>query len=89
MQLLDGGSAKCVAGGQHQAVLLFEEAVRKLADGGGLANAVHTHHQHHEGRMGADIQRFLDSLQQVHQLRTQRPEQRVGIGKFPLRHTLA
>ena len=48
-QLLDGRGAKRVARGEHHVFARVGEAARELADGGGLAGAVHADHQHHEG----------------------------------------
>ena len=49
LQLLDGGGAERVAGGEHHAQALLAEFLRQLADGGGLARAVHADHQDHVG----------------------------------------
>ncbi len=40
LQLLDGGGAEGVAGGEHHGFALAAEALGELADGGGLAGAV-------------------------------------------------
>ncbi len=48
LELLDGGGAEGVAGGEHHAAALAGAAPRQLADGGGLARAVHADHQDDE-----------------------------------------
>ena len=48
-ELFDGRGAKGVARGEHHVFARIGEAPRELADGGGLARAVHAHHQQHEG----------------------------------------
>src|SRR6476660_4365469 len=42
LELLDGGGAEGVAGGQQHAAAFAGAAPRQLADGGGLARAVHS-----------------------------------------------
>ena len=49
LELLDGGGPEGVAGGEHHRQALLAEFLGKLADGGGLAGAVHAHHEDHEG----------------------------------------
>ena len=48
-ELLDGRGAKRVAGREHHVLARVRETARELADGGGLARAVHADDQQHEG----------------------------------------
>ena len=58
-ELLDGGGAEGVAGGQqHRLAQLLLEVPGELADGRGLAGAVHADHEDHGG-LGADVDRVL------------------------------
>ena len=53
LQLLDRGGAERVAGGEHHLAALGAEARRELADGGGLARAVHADHEDDERLRGS------------------------------------
>ena len=60
LQLLDGGGAEGITGGQHHRFALVLEAARQLADGGGLADAVDPDHQDHIGLLaGINDQRLI------------------------------
>ena len=48
-QLLGSGGAEGIARTEHHLAPDGLEAQRQLANGGGLAHAVHAHHQHHHG----------------------------------------
>ena len=48
VELFGGGGAEGVAGRQHDLAAFARQAQRQLADGGGLARAVHAHHHDHE-----------------------------------------
>ena len=52
LQLLDRGGAEGVARRQHHALSFSCELPGELADCGGLARAVHAHHENHEGLLG-------------------------------------
>src|SRR5207302_5411611 len=45
LQLLDGGGAESIGGGEQHALALRAQQAGQLADGGGLAGAVHPDHQ--------------------------------------------
>ena len=60
-QLLHGGGAEGIAGGQHHLLLLVAELFGQLADGRGLAGAVHADHQH-----DMRLQRRVDGQRQRH-----------------------
>ena len=55
-QLLDGGGAVDVAGGQQRALALLAHVAGELGAVGGLARALQAHQHHHAGGFGADIQ---------------------------------
>ena len=59
-ELLDGRGAKRVARGEHHVLARVGEAARELADGGGLARAVHADHQQHEGLRAVSSSGFCD-----------------------------
>ena len=56
LQLLDGGGAVDVAGGQQRALALLAHVAGELCAVGGLARALQAHQHHHAGGFGADIQ---------------------------------
>ena len=56
LQLLDGGGAVDIAGGQQRALALLAHVTGKLCTVGGLARALQAHQHHHAGGFGADIQ---------------------------------
>ncbi|KAG1246285.1 hypothetical protein G6F65_020764 [Rhizopus arrhizus] len=90
LQLGHGGGAEGIAGGQHQAVAVVLEAFGQLADGGGLADAVDTDGEHHEGLgVAIDHQRLGHRLQDRDQFAAQRGQQRIGVGEFARLHALA
>ena len=70
LQLLDRGGAERVAGREHDLAALGAEARRELADGGGLARAVHADDQNDE-RLGGrvDHQRLRDRAEHLLDLR--------------------
>ena len=83
LQLLHGGGPEGVAGGQHHVLAFGLEAAGQLADGGGLADPVHAHHQNHIGLFGGvDFQRPVHRHQQVAQLFLQRFVERVRVHQF-------
>ncbi len=89
LQLLHGGGAEGVAGGQHDLLALELQLLRQLADGGGLAHAVHPDHQDHIGlARDVDLQRLLHRAQQAGQLFLQRLVQRAAVGQLLARHAL-
>ena len=66
LQLLHRGGAEGVAGGQHHVLAFRLEATGQLADGGGLADPVHAHHQDHIGFLAAvDVERLVHRHQQL------------------------
>ncbi|MNN93142.1 hypothetical protein D3C81_2115330 [compost metagenome] len=72
LQLLDGGGAEGVAGGEHDLLAILLQLLRQLADGGGLAHAVHADHEDHVGLALIDLQRFFHRAEQAGQLFLQR-----------------
>ncbi len=52
LQLLDGGGAERVGGAQQHAAAFGPVSAGQLSDGGGLARAVHAHHEDHGRRLG-------------------------------------
>ena len=88
-ELLDRGGPKRVAGPEHDAPALLDEAVGELRDGGGLSGAVHTGHQDHRraGRGHGDS--GAGSPQPLEQLTTNRVDDGLGIdhaGPLPFAH---
>ena len=49
LELLDGGGAEGVRGGEEDLLALVTEERGQLRDARGLARAVHADHQHHQG----------------------------------------
>ena len=87
LQLLDGGGAEGIAGGEHDLLALTLQLLGQLADGGGLAHAVHADHKNHVGLLlGGDQQRLLDRLEQRAQLFLQGLVQRTAVGQLLARH---
>ena len=83
LQLLHGGGAEGVAGGQHQAVAVLLEAARQLADGGGLADAIDADGEQHERLLiGINRQRLGDRFQDCAQLDAQGLQQLSRVGEF-------
>jgi hypothetical protein len=62
-QLLAGGGAEGVAGGEQHALALVLEILGQLADRGRLAGAVDAGDHDHERLVAADIERLLERLQ--------------------------
>ena len=61
LQLLRRCGAEGVTGGKHDLLAVELQFLGQLADGGGLADAVHADHQDHVGTLaGIDRQRLLD-----------------------------
>ena len=89
LQLLDGGGSESVTGGKHEGALLEQQAVGKLADRGGLADAVDADHKDHEWLLSTYIKRQFDRLEQLNQALAQRIEQVAGIRKLAPGHALA
>ena len=58
-ELLDGRGAEGVARREHHVFARVGETPRELADGGGLARAVHADHEQHEGLVRRDVERLL------------------------------
>ncbi|MCY1414227.1 hypothetical protein D9M71_296700 [compost metagenome] len=88
LQLLDGGGAEGVAGGEHDLPALQLQLLRQLADGGGLADAVHADHQDHVGIALFDLQRLFHRPQQAGEFFLQRLVQRAAVGQLLARHAL-
>ena len=65
------------------------EALRQFADGGGLARAVHAHHQDHGRRLGDARRRALAGLQNFEQLLANQPLQFGGVAQLVAVHALA
>ncbi len=61
----------------------------QFTDGRGLAGAIDADREHHERLVAADIQRFLDRLEQGDQRLAQCGQQGRGVGEFALVHALA
>jgi hypothetical protein len=74
-QLLAGGGAEGVAGGEQHRFALRLEVLGQLADGGGLARAVHAGDHDDEGLVGGDLERLLQRPEQLEQDLAQRPLQ--------------
>jgi len=90
LQLLDGGGAEGVARGEHHLAALGRQAAGELADGGGLARAVHADHQDHvRAPRLVDLERSAHRADDVEQRLAQRVEQCVEVAEFLARHLAA
>ena len=89
LELLDGGGAEGVAGGEDHLVAFVAIAAGELADGGGLADAVDADGKDDERLAASDNQRCFDRLEQADQRLPQRGQQGGGIGELALVHALA
>ena len=78
-QLLDGGGAEGVGGAEQDAVALGLEAGGEFADGGGLAGAVHAHHQDHGGRLRRRAAGPLGGLEDFEQMLADQAAQFGGV----------
>jgi hypothetical protein len=67
-KLLDGRRAKRIGRAQQHRAPFIVEPLGQLADGGGLARAIHSHHQDHRGRLGHARRRPLAGLEDFEQL---------------------
>ena len=63
-QLVSCGSTEGIGSNQQDFLSLAGELLGNLADGGGLADTVDTHHQNH-GRIGGQVQRGIANGQHV------------------------
>ena len=80
LQLLDGGSTEGIASGQHHALALGLELLGQLADGGGLADAVHADHQDDVRLLaGVDHQGLLDLGQHLAHILFEQTVERLGV----------
>ena len=87
LQLLDRRRAEGVACGEHDLAALVGETTRELADGRGLARAVHADDQDHERTLGrVDHERPADRRHDAEHGLAQRAEQRVEVAEFLARH---
>ena len=90
LQLLDGRRAKGVTRGEQHRTAVLGTAPRQLADGGGLARAIHADHQDHEWAMrGVDAQRRGDGLEDLHDTLAQSVTQRASVGELLASHARA
>ena len=89
LQLLDGRRAERVTGREHDRVALVPEATRELANGRGLAGAVHTDHQDYVGAVRlVDRERLLDRGEDFDDSLPQAALQRLDIVEFLAREPL-
>ncbi|MNH13634.1 hypothetical protein D3C79_732120 [compost metagenome] len=89
LQLLDRGGAEGITGSQHDLLAFQLQLFRQLANGGGLAGAVHANHKNHIGFvLGLYVQWLLDRAQQRSQFFLQRFVQGIGIGQLLARDLL-
>ena len=80
LQLLDRGGTEGIPRRQHHALAFGLELLGQLADGGGLADAVHADHQDHIGFLaGVDHQRLLDFRQHLAHVLLEQAIERLGI----------
>jgi hypothetical protein len=87
--LLDRCGAEGVARGEHHLQAIGTVALRELADGGGLARAVHADHEDGEGLVRAiDDERLRDRGQHRRDVLAQRGEQRIDIAQLLAGHAL-
>ncbi len=83
LQLLERSGAEGIPGGEHDAVAGLGEALGKLADGRGLAGAVHAHDQDHIGVVRSiDHQRLRARREHIRHRLAKRSDQRRDIGEF-------
>ena len=83
LQLLHGGRPKGIPRCQHDRLPFRLELLRQLADGGGLAHTIDTHHQNHERAAGPGVQWHLNRLENPGQGGAQMTVNGVRISGFP------
>jgi len=89
LQLFHRGGAVGVAGREHHVLFLGFEALCQLAQGGGLAHAIHAQGQHHERlNIGGEGERFRHRHEQRHDLFDQCGTQCQGIRRSALAQVL-
>ncbi len=88
VQLLGGGGAEGIAGGQHHLAAGLRQPQRQLADGGGLARSVHAHDHDHVGlaRCASMVSGTRAGRDDGQQFGAQGGQQGIGIGQFAARH---
>ena len=57
LKLVDGCGTERIGSTEHHLVARLLELIGKLADGGGLANTIHAHHEHHVRPLGIGLHR--------------------------------
>lgn len=79
LQLLHRSGTEGIPRRQHYGLALGLVFFCQFADGSGLADTVHTYHQNDGWLFLGQLQRMLDTAQQITQLLLQRVFQRIGI----------
>ncbi len=89
LQLLHGGGAKGITGGEHDRAAVLAQAMGQFADGGGLAGAVDADHEDDIGtRFPRYHERHADGFEDRPHVLMQGVHQRLGIAQFLARDAL-
>ena len=88
-ELFTRGGTKGVSGGQQNTGPMVCKVRRQLADGCGLARAIHAHHHDDGGFVFANHQRFLQRLQHLAQAGDQNVFQRHRVSDAAAQHLAA